>query len=152
MPSLKKARRISQLMANGDSIHIGTPKPRAEEIDEVRFYLHSKSRRSEEGYISLKASLLATEVDDATNSIFTGEQTRIDKQISVAVHSTVSDVTSLLLEKFHILNGIAEGVDARSLRLPSPEGQAVRYRLHISKQGHGKELSAYFICNFLSKL
>lgn len=136
MPSLKKARRISALMAANEGARMGGPKEDSEHADEVRFYLHSKTRRSEESQVPIKVSLFAAEVGGYT-SMLRPDQTRVDKSVSVPIHATVLDVTTLLLEKFHILNGIAYAseVDEHTLRLHG--GEAIRYQLCVSRQGQG---------------
>lgn len=140
MPSLKKARRISALMGASDSTHIGGPKEGVEEIQEVRFYLYTKAKRPEDGHMSIKVSLFASEIGGNT-SILKFDQTRVDKLVTVPIHASVSDVTALVLDKFHILNGIVDGPDAeekaQSLRLRGAEDQAIRYQLSVSKQGQG---------------
>ena len=147
MPSLKKARRISALMGgtNGESTHIGGPKEE-NTIEEVRFYLHTKAKRPEDTYMSIKVSLFASEIGGQT-SILKFDQARVDKMVTVPTHASVGDVTSLLLEKFHVLNGIVDGPDVnekiKSLRLQgaATEGDVIKYRLALSKQGHGKLLN-----------
>ncbi|KAF7729428.1 hypothetical protein EC973_004407 [Apophysomyces ossiformis] len=146
MPSLKKARRISQLMSTTEATHMGGPKNDVSETEEVRFYLHSKARRIDEkdGQVSIKASLFATEVDGAT-SILKPDQSRADKMVYVTPNALISDVTNLLLQKFHVLNGVVDGVDVdekiRSLRLQGTEVDAVKYRLTVSRQGQEYLLS-----------
>ncbi|KAI8141534.1 hypothetical protein BJV82DRAFT_560738 [Fennellomyces sp. T-0311] len=141
MPSLKKARRISALMGGvNDSTHIGGPKEKQEDIEEARFYLYTKAKRPEDGNISIKVSLFASEIGGQT-SILKFDQARVDKLVTVPINASVGDVTGLLLDKFHILNGVVDGPDVedkiKALRLQGAnDGDAVKYRLSLNKQGH----------------
>lgn len=134
MPSLKKARRISQLMGS-ESTHIGGPKkdgPITSE-DQVQFYLYSKTtRRVEEGEIQIKVSLLSS--DSTTHH-------RVDKFVKLPSSMAIKDVTSVLLEKFHILNGVVAGSmdDATSLRLSKDD--LVRYGLAVHRLGQERLLN-----------
>ncbi|KAI8085166.1 uncharacterized protein BX664DRAFT_267199 [Halteromyces radiatus] len=156
MPSLKKARRISQLMStNSDStIHIGGPSyhqptsptsPGNERATDntVRFYLHSKKRTiHEEGVIRIKVSLLKSEIVDQ-DGLFMPGQTRVDKSLSVPHTGSVGNVAALILERFHLLNGVVEGSSdlndrIKALRIDGgSEGEAVMYRLNVFRNGRG---------------
>lgn len=150
MPSLRKARRISQLMGSstsGDSssaTHMGGPKENQEErVEEVRFYLSTKAKKNqpEEGYVAIKVSLFAADHHQtgSSNGILKPDQTRLDKLVNVPAQASVAQVTSLLLEKFHVLNGVVDGMDVESLRVEGgPEGNAVRYQLTVCIEGQGK--------------
>ncbi|KAI9319512.1 hypothetical protein BX666DRAFT_2025803 [Dichotomocladium elegans] len=143
MPSLKKARRISALMSGSEATHIGGPKGNPDDAEEVRFYLYTKARRPEDAHISIKVSLFASEVDGST-SILKYDQARVDKSVTVPVHASVGDVTAILLDKFHILNGIVDGADAaenaKALRIQGTDGEFVKYQLAVSRQGQEKLL------------
>ncbi|KAI8372313.1 hypothetical protein EDC96DRAFT_557375 [Choanephora cucurbitarum] len=117
MPSLRKARRISALMGS-DSTHIGGPSQHAPTLDEeVQFYLYSKTKRTDEGEIQIKVCLT--------------EETRADKSIKIGSHVLIKDAIPILLEKFHILNGIVAGIeDISGLRLDGND-DVVKYRLMI---------------------
>ncbi|KAI8380896.1 uncharacterized protein BYT42DRAFT_603975 [Radiomyces spectabilis] len=137
MPSLKKARRISQLMSTTENAHMGGPKE-GQDVEQVQFYLYTKTRRSEEGHLYIKATLFASEVIGQT-SMLKQDQSRIDKVVSIPQYATVGDTTALLLEKFHVLNGVVDGCDMvdkiKSLRLQQAENHAVKYRLAASVRG-----------------
>ncbi|CAO3642007.1 unnamed protein product [Cunninghamella blakesleeana] len=149
MPSLKKARRISQLMSTtGGSAHIGGPSTSS--MDDVsvgvRFYLHTKKRQThhEDGLIRIKVSLLHSEMMDH-EELFIHGQSRVDKSLSVPVTGSIGDVTALILERFHILNGIVDGtpdVDekVKSLRLDGGSQQIAIYRLNIFQYGKERTL------------
>ncbi|KAI7862176.1 hypothetical protein BDF14DRAFT_1858855 [Spinellus fusiger] len=108
MPSLKKARRISQLMSTSGSAHMGGPRE-GPAVEQVRFLLEARPRKAEDrGLLQIKACLLASEVYGSTSSL-RPDQDRLDKLVSVGPWMLVSEVISLLLEKFHVLNGIVEG-------------------------------------------
>ncbi|KAI8367290.1 hypothetical protein BD560DRAFT_435826 [Blakeslea trispora] len=126
MPSLKKARRISALMGS-DHHHIGGPSQNAPTLDEeVQFYLYSKTKRTDEGEIQIKVSLI--------------EDKRVDKSIKTGSHLLVKDIIPLLLEKFHILNGIVAGIeDVSALRLDGND-DVVKYRLVIHKDNQERFL------------
>ncbi|RCH88881.1 hypothetical protein CU098_006596 [Rhizopus stolonifer] len=135
MPSLKKARRISQMM--GSDHHIGGPVN--EEInDQVHFLLFSKTKRIEDGEFQIKVSLFP---EDQLNG-----QSRVDKLVKIPCSILVKDAASLLLEKFHILNGVvADGVEdqeaLKSLRLEDPSGDSIaKYQLAMSRQGQERLL------------
>ncbi|ORZ20275.1 hypothetical protein BCR42DRAFT_408371 [Absidia repens] len=154
MPSLKKARRISQLMSTNSDIttHIGGPShhhpasptsPNGLESSPttVAFYLHSKRRTlNEGGMIRIKVSLLQSEIVDQ-DGLFGAGQTRVDKSLSVSHTGSVGDVAALILERFHLLNGVVDGASdlndqIKALRLEdSSKGQAVLYRLNVSRNG-----------------
>ncbi|KAI8076423.1 uncharacterized protein B0P05DRAFT_545824 [Gilbertella persicaria] len=120
MPSLKKARRISALMGS-DNTHIGGPSSHAPTTDEeVQFYLYSKTKRTDDGEIQIKVSLF--------------EEERTDKLVKIASHVLVKDAVPLLLEKFHILNGIVNGMDINSLRLDGDD-DVVKYSLAVNRDG-----------------
>lgn len=153
MPSLKKARRISQLMSttSGTSTHIGGPSTSSLDGDlnniGVRFYLHNKKRQThEEGMIRIKVSLLHSEMMDH-EEIFMHGQTRVDKSLSVPVSGSIGDVTALILERFHILNGIVDGTPdidekIKSLRLDGEAHvQVAIYRLNIFQHGKGRHIN-----------
>lgn len=149
MPSLKKARRISQLMstASDGTAHMGGPSHTASEFSNnsaVRFYLHSKKRTvHEEGVIRIKVSLLQSEIVDQ-EGLFGPGQTRVDKSLYVPHTGSVGDVAALILERFHVLNGVVDGssdLDAqiKALRLDGDsQVQAVLYRLNFFRNGQGK--------------
>ncbi|KAL0081092.1 hypothetical protein J3Q64DRAFT_1756571 [Phycomyces blakesleeanus] len=152
MPSLKKARRISQLMSTTDSMpHMGRPKDGAADPEPVRFYLNAKLRREEKstsingggGLVKIKVCLLSSETSQ-TNIFFKPDQNRLDKLVSVGPWMLVSEVTTLLLEKFYILNGVVSSQDmdeaVNSLRLQG-EGPAVLYRLAMCQNGQEQLLS-----------
>lgn len=140
MPSLKKARRISQLMSSSDQggVHMGGPsKDTQVEQDEVSFYLLSKTKRIEDGEIQIKVSLFPS-----TFQLQQGEITkRVDKLVKIPAHIVIKDAVTLLLEKFHILNGIvADHVtekDIKSLRLEADD-DIVKYHLALNRDGQGK--------------
>ncbi|KAG1046421.1 hypothetical protein G6F43_011094 [Rhizopus delemar] len=129
MPSLKKARRISQLM--GSDHHIGGP-TMGEVQDEVQFFLFTKPKRMEDGEFEIK---VCHEVE--------GE--RVDKLVKISCGILIKHAVTLLLEKFHVLNGVVadeEGVDEeakRSLRL-SEDNPIEKYRLAIRIQGEERVL------------
>ncbi|ORZ07635.1 hypothetical protein BCR42DRAFT_151307 [Absidia repens] len=149
MPSLKKARRISQLMstASDGTAHMGGPSHHTASSElsnhsAVRFYLHSKKRTvHEEGVIRIKVSLLQSEIVDQ-EGLFGPGQTRVDKSLYVPHTGSVGDVAALILERFHVLNGVVDGsadLDAqiKALRLDSRDSQvqAVLYKLNFFRNG-----------------
>ncbi|CAO3621349.1 unnamed protein product [Mucor hiemalis] len=142
MPSLKKARRISQLMGSsvsgGDNgTHIGGPnKDTAQTEGEVQFYLLSKTKRIEDGEIQIKVSLFPTPLQQEQ-----GELTkRVDKLVKIPSSILIKDAVTLLLEKFHILNGVVANNttddNIKSLRLEaSSEEDIVKYHLALNEDG-----------------
>lgn len=148
MPSLKKARRISQLMGSsvsgGDNgTHIGGPnKDTAQTEGEVQFYLLSKTKRIEDGEIQIKVSLFPTPLQQEQ-----GELTkRVDKLVKIPSSILIKDAVTLLLEKFHILNGVVANNttddNIKSLRLEaSSEEDIVKYHLALNEDGQGKCIS-----------
>ncbi|KAI8341828.1 hypothetical protein BC941DRAFT_499364 [Chlamydoabsidia padenii] len=154
MPSLKKARRISQLMSTtaDTSTHIGGPSYHQASSPTspgglesagltVRFYLHSKRRTThEEGVIRIKVSLLKSEMVDQ-EELFGLGQVRVDKSLFVPHTGSVGDVAALILERFHLLNGVVDGSPdlndrIKALRLDGgSENQAVLYRLNVFRNG-----------------
>ncbi|CAO3698365.1 unnamed protein product [Rhizopus microsporus] len=130
MPSLKKARRISQMM--GSDNHVGGP-VKDETHDEVQFFLFSKTKRIEDGEIQIKVSLLPSDqmLEDSK---------RVDKLVKIPCSFLIKDVVTLLLEKFHILNGIVAGDDdKKSLRL-TDENEIAKYQLAMSVVGQERLL------------
>ncbi|KAI9014561.1 hypothetical protein CLU79DRAFT_721655 [Phycomyces nitens] len=142
MPSLKKARRISQLMSTTDSVpHMGRPKDGVDP-ESVRFYLNSKLRREEKGGLIKIKVCLPSETTQASQASQTSQitQARQDKLVSVGPWMLVSEVTTLLLEKFHVSvsQDIDEPVESLQTQGKSP---AVLYRLAICQHGQEQLLS-----------
>ncbi|KAI7907095.1 uncharacterized protein BX663DRAFT_494813 [Cokeromyces recurvatus] len=109
MPSLRKAKRISQLMGHESQTYIGGPSSdTAHEEEQVQFFLFSKTKRVDDGEIQIKVSSIKAE-----------DEKRVDKLVKVPSRMLVKNVIELLLEKFHILNGVvtAANDDIKSLRL-----------------------------------
>lgn len=140
MPSLKKARRISQLMGS-ENTHIGSPsKDQIPVEDQVQFYLLSKTKRAEDGEIQIKVSLFPSESllwqqhQQANNA---DQPKRVDKLVKITSNILIKDAVTLLLEKFHILNGVVAGSEdddnIKSLRLDDDD--IVKYRLAVNKDG-----------------
>ncbi|KAG1137789.1 hypothetical protein G6F38_011046 [Rhizopus arrhizus] len=132
MPSLKKARRISQLM--GSDNHVGGPASKEDVHDQVEFFLFSKTKRMEDGEFQIKVSLLPED------QLVKNE--RIDRLVKIPCSILIKDAVTLLLEKFHILNGVvADGDDVdeeakRSLRLSDDNIAKYRLAIHIQAQEH----------------
>jgi hypothetical protein len=110
----------------------------------VQFYLHCKRRTiNDGGVIRIKVSLLQSEILDQ-DGLFSPGQTRVDKSLSVSHTGSIGDVAALILERFHLLNGVVDGspdIDGqiKALRLEnSSEGHAVLYRLNVFRNGRGK--------------
>lgn len=138
MPSLKKARRISQLMGSDNATHIGGPnKDTVNDEEQVQFYLLSKTKRIDDGEIQIKVSLYPSQQQQH-------DMKRVDKLVKIPSTILIRDAVTLLLEKFHILNGVAAGVnnhsDIKSLRLEEgSEQDIVKYHLAVNKDGQGKK-------------
>lgn len=135
MPSLKKARRISQLMGTENGTHMGGPNKDSlmeEDQEQVQFYLLSKTKRMDEGEIQIKVTLFPSHA----------QMKRVDKLVKVPSTILIQDAIRLLLEKFHILNGVVAGSnsqDIKSLRLEEgSEQDVVKYHLAVNKDGQGK--------------
>jgi hypothetical protein len=139
--------------AADSSTHIGGPSynqassPTSPGADSavVRFYLHSKKRAThEDGVIRIKVSLLKSEMIDQ-EELFGPGQGRVDKSLFVPHTGSVGDVAALILERFHLLNGVVDGASdlddqIKALRLDGGvEGQAVLYRLNVFRNGRGKK-------------
>ncbi|KAG2230822.1 hypothetical protein BDF21DRAFT_432132 [Thamnidium elegans] len=133
MPSLKKARRISQLMGSDNATHIGGPnKDMVNDEEQVQFYLLSKTKRIDDGEIQIKVSLYPSQQQQH-------DMKRVDKLVKIPSTILIKDAVTLLLEKFHILNGVAAGLnntDIKSLRLEEgSEQDIVKYHLAVNKDG-----------------
>ncbi|CAO0802338.1 unnamed protein product [Mucor circinelloides] len=139
MPSLKKARRISQLMGS-ENTHIGGPTKEniQQQPDQVQFFLFSKTKRIEDGEIQIKVSLFPSQPQQQQQKHYNADQSkRIDKLVKIPSSILIKDAVTLLLEKFHILNGIVAGSttnDIRSLRLDGDD-ELVNYQLFINRDG-----------------
>lgn len=146
MPSLKKARRISQLMGS-DNTHIGGPNKENvhQQQDQVQFFLFSKTKRIEDGEIQIKVSLFPSQPQQQQQQHYNADQSkRVDKLVKIPSNILIKDAVTLLLEKFHILNGIVAGSttnDIESLRLDGDD-DLVKYQLFISKDGQESLLDA----------
>ncbi|ORX46778.1 hypothetical protein DM01DRAFT_1386118 [Hesseltinella vesiculosa] len=149
MPSLKKARRISQLMSTGDGdAHIGRPRHQdKEDMDDqpaVRFYLHHKRKQVQaDEMLRIKVTLLASEMPDQTH-LFSSGLPRLDKSLSVPLHGSVGDVAALILERFHVLNGVVDGSPEledriEALRLDGDHSPAF-FRLIVVQYGQERTL------------
>jgi hypothetical protein len=138
MPSLKKARRISQLMGSDNTTHMGGPSKDFIEEDEVQFYLLSKTKRMEDnGEFQIKVSLFPSQ-----SQLQRGAK-RVDKLVKIPSNIYIKNAVSLLLEKFHILNGVvANNItddDIKSLRLEAgSEEDIVKYHLALNRDGQGR--------------
>jgi hypothetical protein len=98
----------------------------------IRFYLHKRIKRIHEhdGQIYIKVSIYADEetwitpnkkVSNRSSLIKSKKKSsdstagkyreRIDKLIAIRSNATVTEVTIVALEKFHILNGVVDGVE-----------------------------------------
>ncbi|KAI8997213.1 hypothetical protein BDB01DRAFT_770279 [Pilobolus umbonatus] len=132
MPSLKKARRISQMMMGNDDTHMGGPKDNQPMEENVQFYMHYKPRRMDEGEIQIKVSLLSS------------DSSRLDKLVKVSASLLVRDAIGLLLEKFHILNGLVDDIttleEIDSLRLKA-QNDIVKYQLVVCRNREEHVLS-----------
>lgn len=138
MPSLKKARRISQLMGSDGGTHMRKPSKELPNEDEVQFYLLSKTKRIDDGEIQIKVSLFSSQLQQQTD-----ETKRVDKLVKIPSNILIKDAVTLLLEKFHILNGVVAGLqtedDIKSLRLEAgSEQDIIKYHLAVNKNGQGK--------------
>ncbi|KAI8647421.1 hypothetical protein BD408DRAFT_439251 [Parasitella parasitica] len=138
MPSLKKARRISQLMGS-ENTHIGGPSRESMLLyrDPVQFFLFSKAKRIEDGEIQIKVSLFPSQPQQQQQHCNADQSKRVDKLVKIPSSILIKDVVTLLLEKFHILNGIVAGSttnDIQSLRLDGND-VLVQYQLLIHKDG-----------------
>ncbi|KAI7894088.1 uncharacterized protein EV154DRAFT_536709 [Mucor mucedo] len=134
MPSLKKARRISQLMGSDNGTHMGRPSKELANEDEVQFYLLSKTKRIDDGEIQIKVSLFPSQLQQQASDDVTK---RVDKLVKIPSSILIKDAVTLLLEKFHILNGVVAGPqtedDIKSLRLS--EQDILKYHLAVNKNG-----------------
>lgn len=138
MPSLKKARRISQLMGS-DNTHIGGPTKETmhQQPDQVQFFLFSKTKRIEDGEIQIKVSLFPSRAPQQQQHYNADQPKRVDKLVKIPSSILIKDAVTLLLEKFHILNGIVAGSttnDIESLRLDGDD-ELVKYQLYINRDG-----------------
>lgn len=146
MPSLKKARRISQLMGS-DNTHIGGPTKESmhHQPDQVQFFLFSKTKRIEDGEIQIKVSLFPSrpQQQHQQQHYHADQSKRVDKLVKVPSSILIKDAVTLLLEKFHILNGIVAGStinDIESLRLDGHD-ELVKYQLYINREGQEQLLN-----------
>ncbi|CAO3614145.1 unnamed protein product [Mucor fragilis] len=143
MPSLKKARRISQLMGS-DNTHIGGPTKDTmhQQPDQVQFFLFSKTKRIEDGEIQIKVSLFPSRPQQQHYNA--DQSKRVDKLVKMPSSILIEDAVTLLLEKFHILNGIVAGSttnDIESLRLDGDD-ELVKYQLYMNRDGQEHALNA----------
>lgn len=137
MPSLKKARRISQLMSMGDpnvggQAHVGGPKGGnvGDNVSEIKLYLNRKVKRVDErdGKIHIK-------VVYAPNS---GRQKQENKILAVAPHALTGDIVMHALEKFKVPNGYP--FDFTDEEEPhGPRYKETPFTLSMSVQGQGKK-------------
>jgi hypothetical protein len=135
MPSLKKARRISQLMsmgdpANGGQSHVGGPKSgnNLDGLSEIKLYLNRKVKRVDErdGKIHIKVVCIPS----------SDRQRQENKILAVAPHALTGDIITHALERFQVKNGYAYDF------ADEDEPQNVRYKdipytLSINVQGQG---------------
>lgn len=135
MPSLKKARRISQLMSMGEPnmgnhAHVGGPKVGngGDNVSEIKLYLNHKVKRVDErdGKIHIK-------ILHVTNK---KQQQREAKIMAVAPHALTGDIIMHALERFKISNAYAFdfGDDDEVYDLGRRD---VPYTLSISVQDQG---------------
>ncbi|KAI9288322.1 hypothetical protein BC943DRAFT_349746 [Umbelopsis sp. AD052] len=140
MPSLKKARRISQLMSmgdptNGGQSHVGGPKSgnNLDGISEIKLYLNRKVKRVDErdGKIHIKVVCIPN----------SDRQRQENKILAVAPHALTGDIIVHALERFHITNGyaydFADEDEPQNVRYTD-----VPYTLSISVQGQVTEISS----------
>ncbi|KAI9259048.1 hypothetical protein BY458DRAFT_557845 [Sporodiniella umbellata] len=136
MPSLKKARRISQLM--GSENHMGGPAAESP-AEEVQFFLFSKTKRMEDGEFQIKVSLLPCDQVDERNK-------RVDKLVKIPCSMLIKDATALLLEKFHLLNGVVADMTQdeeriqQELRLGEASTDLIQYSLVMCVLGKERRL------------
>jgi hypothetical protein len=124
MPNLKKARRISQMMSGSSSL----ASHHDEEEESAKFYLYSKPRRMEDdGEIQIKVSL----------------ESNHHKLIKIPPTTPVIHATSFLLERFHILDGVAVGSDRDSLNMGSQN--VITYQLYLYDDKKGKIMLFLYI-------
>ncbi|KAH8555360.1 hypothetical protein BGW37DRAFT_419833 [Umbelopsis sp. PMI_123] len=150
LPSLT---HVKQLRENSSTV----------EDSVIRFYLHKRIKRvhEREGQLYIKISVYA---DDDSGSSLQNKKTsnkssiikskkknsdqssskyreRIDKLIAVGSNATVAEVTLIALEKFHILNGVGDGVEddeADRALITSFSKDLDHYRLMVVRHAHGK--------------
>lgn len=135
MPSLKKARRISQLMSmgdptNGGQSHVGGPKSgnNLDGLSEIKLYLNRKVKRVDErdGKIHIKVVCYPS----------SDRQRQENKVLAVAPHALTGDIITHALDRFQVKRGYAYDF------ADEDEPQNVRYKdipytLSISVQGKG---------------
>jgi hypothetical protein len=140
MPSLKKARRISLMMGSDNNTHIGGPSNKDMTGEgEAQFFLLSKTKRIEDGEIQIKVSLFQQQEDEYGNEV----TKRVDKLVKIPSSILVKDTVTVLLEKFHILNGVVANNTTddtiKSLRLEAGSEQDIlKYHLALNEDGQGK--------------
>ncbi|KAI8093858.1 uncharacterized protein BX664DRAFT_259630 [Halteromyces radiatus] len=132
MPSLSN---IQQQITNMEFGRIGSPTNNSNKRtgtkygeDAIRFYLHKRIKRVNDGQLYVKVSLYHDDTKrERRNSDSKDGKRRIDKLIAVSAVATVADLIDIALEKFHLLQQPGQE--------PTP-----RYRMTIvvNSQGPGK--------------
>ncbi|KAG2187457.1 hypothetical protein INT44_005145 [Umbelopsis vinacea] len=167
LPSLTHVKQLREKASTVEVTRLGVSRAQNKvkgnfgEDSVIRFYLHKRIKRvhEREGQVYIKISVYA---DDETNSTpqnkkasnrssilkskkKTSDQSsgkyreRIDKLIAIGSNATVAEVTLIALEKFHILNGVVDGVeddeDDRAL-ITSFSKDLDHYRLMVVRRSH----------------
>lgn len=135
MPSLKKARRISQLMSMGDpnaggQAHVGGPKNGnlGDNVSEIKLYLNRKVKRVDERDGKIHIKLVCLPSGD--------QQKQENKILAVAPNALTGDIIMHALERFQVQNGypfdFADEDELHGVRY-----KGTPYTLSISVQGQG---------------
>ncbi|CAO3680944.1 unnamed protein product [Umbelopsis ramanniana] len=167
LPSLTHVKQLREKASTVEVTRLGVSRAQNKvkgnfgEDSVIRFYLHKRIKRvhEREGQVYIKISVYA---DDETGSTAQSKKTsnrssimkskkktsdhssskyreRIDKLIAIGSNATVAEVTLIALEKFHILNGVVDGVeddeDGRAL-ITSFSKDLDHYRLMVVRRSH----------------
>lgn len=139
LPSLTYVKQLREKSSTVEVTRLGVSRAQNKvkgnfgEDSVIRFYLHKRIKRvhEREGQVYIKISVYA---DDNSGSASQNKKTanrdsiikskkknseqsggkyreQIDKLIAIRSNATVAEATLIALEKFHILNGVVDGVE-----------------------------------------
>ncbi|KAI8580597.1 hypothetical protein K450DRAFT_236382 [Umbelopsis ramanniana AG] len=167
LPSLTHVKQLREKASTVEVTRLGVSRAQNKvkgnfgEDSVIRFYLHKRIKRvhEREGQVYIKISVYADDENNSTpqnkkssnrSSIMKSKKKtsdhssgkyreRIDKLIAIGSNATVAEVTLIALEKFHILNGVVDGVeddeDDRAL-ITSFSKDLDHYRLMVVRRSH----------------